>query len=242
MLSVTVVMFAYNEAENVEACLDEALRFLRETTSDHEIVFVSDGSTDDTAEVARAFADRQAPGELKVVSYSPNRGIGGALKAGFAEATKEWVTLLPCDGQVPPHGLKNLFDVVEKDAAVDIVTCHFPDRFKEADNLYRKVLSRGLRVLMWATTGVSRKLDGVYLLRRDDLRRITLKSDTFFLNLELPIRAIRAGLAPGATTMHIRPRMAGESKVANSRRMKQVLKDLVSLGVELRTSRSPSLR
>ncbi len=242
MLSVSVVMFAYNEAENVEACAAEALEFLRSATADHELVFVSDGSTDDTAEVARAFAARQAEGEMKVIAYTPNRGIGGALKAGFAETTKDWVTLLPCDGQVPPEGLKNMFDVVQGDDAVDIVTCHFPHRFQEADNLYRKVLSRGLRVLMWVTTGVNRKLDGAYLLRREDLRRLTLRSDTFFLNLELPIRGIRAGLRPGAATMHIRPRMAGESKVANFSRMGSVLEDLVRLGVELRLRRGPSLR
>ena len=242
MLSVSVVMFAYNEAENVEACAAEALEFLRAATSDHELVFVSDGSSDDTAEVARAFAAKQSPGEMKVVSYTPNRGIGGALKAGFAEVSKEWVTLLPCDGQVPPAGLANLFAVVENDPSIDLVTCHFPHRFQEADSLYRKVLSRGLRVLMWATTGVSRKLDGVYLLRREDLVRVRLDSNTFFLNLELPIRAIRAGLKPGETTMSIRSRMAGESKVANMSRMGAVLGDLVRLGVDLRTSRDPALR
>jgi hypothetical protein len=152
------------------------------------------------------------------------------------------VTLLPCDGQVPPSGLKNLFDAIQSDPSIDLVTCHFPHRFKEADSLYRKVLSRGLRVLMWVTTGVSRKLDGVYLLRREDLLRLRLDSDTFFLNLELPIRAIRGGLKPGEATMHIRPRMAGESKVANMSRMGAVLSDLVRLGIDLRTSKDPALR
>jgi len=242
MLSVSVVMFAYNEAENVEACVAEALAFLRSATSDHELVFVSDGSTDDTADVARAFAAKQSPGEVRVVSYTPNRGIGGALKAGFAEVSKDWVTLLPCDGQLPPDQLQNLFDVVERDASVDLVTCHYPERFQEADNLYRKVLSRGLRGLMWLTTGVNRKLDGVYLIRGSDLRRLRLRSDTFFLNLELPIRGIRGGLKPGATTMNLRPRMAGESKVANLSRMRRVFKDLAKLGIELRTSRVEALR
>ena len=242
MLSVSIVMFAYNEAENVEACLAEALAFLRTATSDHEIVFVDDGSKDDTAAIARAFAEKQAPGEVRVFSHSPNRGIGGALKAGYAQVSKDWVTLLPCDGQLPPEGLKNLFDVVLNDPSIDIVTCHYPTRFQEADNLYRKVLSRGLRALMWAATGVHRKLDGVYLLKREDLQRLPLKSDTFFLNLELPIRGIRAGLKPGATTMQLRPRMAGESKVANMGRMKRVVKDLAALGVELRTTETVPLR
>ena len=141
--SISVVMFAYNEAENVGPCMREALDFLRETCHDYELIVVDDGSSDGTADAARVVQDEQ-PEHVQVVTYQPNRGIGGALKAGFAVAQKEWVTLLPADGQVPPTGIQNLMDVVERDRSVEMVTCHFPYRFKEADNIKRKVLSRGL--------------------------------------------------------------------------------------------------
>ncbi|MCO4764208.1 MAG: glycosyltransferase family 2 protein [Myxococcales bacterium] len=232
--SLSIVMFAYNEAENVGPCMREALDFLRENTVDYELILVDDGSSDGTADAARVVQDEQ-PNHVQVVSYSPNRGIGGALKAGFEVARKEWVTLLPADGQVPPSGLKNLMEVVESDPSVEFVTCHFPHRFKEADNLKRKALSRGLRVVMWLLTGISRKLDGVYLIRNTDLQAATKRSDSFFLNFELPIRVIHAGVKDGATTMHIRPRRAGESKVANGRKVFKVLQDLGKLGLELRT-------
>ena len=61
-----------------------------------------------------------------------------------------------------------------------------------------------------------------------------LKSDTFFLNLELPIRAIRSGLKPGEATMHIRPRRAGESKVLNLGRIWMVFRETLRLGLEIR--------
>lgn len=233
MLSVSVVMFAYNEAENVAACMEEALAFLAGATADHELILVDDGSSDDTADVARGVADRH-PGRVQVVSYRPNRGIGGALKAGFAVARKEWLSCLPADGQVPPDGLRNLFAIVEDDPGIALVTCHFPDRFEEADNLLRKVLSRGLRVVLRAATGVGRKMDGVYLVRRDLVQGLALRSETFFLNLELPIRALRTGIRAGATTMHIRPRMAGRSKVLSLGRIGRVLRETMQLGLELR--------
>lgn len=236
MLAVSCVMYAYNEEENVVPCMEEALAFLRESTSDHELILVSDGSSDGSAAAARSVQERD-PEHVKVVEYHPNRGIGGALKAGFAVAEKEWICGLPADGQVPPSGLANLFDIVQSDPSIGVVTCHFPHRFQEADNLVRKVLSRGLRVVMWAATGVGRTMDGVWLIRRADYEAITTHSDTFFFNLELPIKAILHGLQPGATTMHIRPRMAGESKVVNRRRIQQVIKDLAGLGLELRLGR-----
>jgi len=229
-------MYAYNEEENVIPCMEEALAFLASCTSDHELILVSDGSRDGTAAAARTVQQRD-PEHVQVVEYHPNRGIGGALKSGFAVASKEWICGLPADGQVPPSGLKSLFDIVQQDPTIGVVTCHFPHRFKEADNLLRKVLSRGLRAVMWAATGVSRSMDGVWLIRRADYEAIPTSSDTFFFNLELPIKAIRKGLKPGATTMHIRPRMAGESKVVNRKRIQQVVGDLAGLGCELRLGR-----
>lgn len=233
MLSVSVVMFAYNEEANVRPCMEEALDFLASACSDYELILVSDGSSDGTPDVAReVMAER--PDHVQVVHYTPNRGIGGALKAGYAVARKDWISCLPADGQVPPSGLQNLFDVVLNDPSIELVTCHFPHRFQEADNLIRKVLSRGLRVVMWTATGVSRKLDGVYLIPRETVQGMELKSDTFFLNLELPIKAIRSGMKPGETTMHIRPRMSGSSKVLNLRRIRMVARETVRLGLELR--------
>jgi glycosyltransferase involved in cell wall biosynthesis len=233
MLSVSVVMFAYNEEANVPACMVEALEFLASACSDYELILVDDGSSDGTADAARGVMDEH-PDHVQVVSYSPNRGIGGALKAGYAVARKDWISCLPADGQVPPSGLQNLFDVVLQDPSIELVTCHFPHRFKEADNLLRKVLSRGLRVVMWGATGVSRKMDGVYLIPRETVQSLNLRSNTFFLNLELPIKAIRSGMKPGETTMHIRPRMSGESKVLGIGRIQMVLRETLRLGLELR--------
>jgi len=233
MLSVSVVMFAYNEEENIAPCMEEALTFLRASTSDFELIVVDDGSDDATAEAARAVAEND-PEHIKVLAYRPNRGIGGALKTGFAAASKDWVTLLPADGQVPPTGLNELFAVVNNDPEVGIVTCHYPRRFQQADHLGRKILSRGLRGVLWLATGVHRKLDGIYLVRREIVQSLPLRSETFFLNLELPIRAIRAGHKAGEATMDIRPRMAGESKVLGTSRIRRVLSETLELGADLR--------
>lgn len=232
--SISIVMFAYNEAENVGPCMREALDFLSAECETYELILVDDGSSDGTADAARVVMAEQ-PDHVQVVTYKPNRGIGGALKAGYAVARHEWVTLLPADGQVPPAGIRNLMNVVEETPAVELVTCHFPHRFKEADNIKRKVLSRGLRGVMWLATGIARKLDGMYLIKNEHLQATTMRSDSFFLNFELPIRVIHRGVVDGATTMHIRPRRAGVSKVANGRKIAKVLKDLGRLGVELRT-------
>ena len=77
-------------------------------------------------------------------------------------------------------------------------------------------------------------MDGVYLIPREVVQGLPLQSETFFLNLELPIRAIRSGLQPGEATMHIRPRMSGESKVLDGPRIWRVFAETMKLGAELR--------
>lgn len=228
-VDLSVVMFAYNEEENVAPVMREALAYLRQRAGAYELILVDDGSSDAT----RARAEEVAAGDpaVVVVSHERNRGIGAALLTGFAAATREWVTILPADGQVPPEQIDRFLEVSE---GVDLVICHYPDRFREADSVLRKVLSHGLRALTWAATGVPHKLDGAYLVRRDVLGRLPLRSQTFFLNLELPIRAIRSGALITETTLHIRPRRAGSSKVLHWRRIARVVTEMGRLGFELR--------
>ena len=228
-VDLSVVMFAWNEEENVGPVMREALDYLRERCETYQLILVDDGSTDDTR--ARALALAAEDPAVLVRSHDRNRGIGAALQTGFAAATGEWVTILPADGQVAPEQIDRFLEVCD---GVDLVICHYPDRFREADSFGRKVLSRGLRALTYVATGVPHRLDGAYLIRRDVLHRLRMRSETFFLNLELPIRAIRSGAVVAETTLHVRPRRAGTSKVLAWRRVARVTGELARLGLELR--------
>ena len=58
MFAVSVIMYAFNEEENVVPCMEEGLDFLAEATSDFELTLVSDGSKDGTAAAARSVQER----------------------------------------------------------------------------------------------------------------------------------------------------------------------------------------
>lgn len=83
-VSVAVVIPAYNEAQTVAAVILPAL----ELTAD--VVVASDGSSDDTAQVARAAG-------AKVVELPRNAGKGPALKAALEAARAEYVIMLDAD-------------------------------------------------------------------------------------------------------------------------------------------------
>ncbi|HSO74683.1 MAG TPA: glycosyltransferase family 2 protein, partial [Blastocatellia bacterium] len=97
MLSLSIVLPAYNEEANVERAVNEVSMVAQQMGIDHEIVLVNDGSADRTGEVAREIAGRIP--NLRIVEHYPNRGYGGALKAGFEAASKELIAFFPADKQ-----------------------------------------------------------------------------------------------------------------------------------------------
>ena len=93
--SLSIVIFAFHEEENIHAVLGELGTWLDAHEPDAEIVFVDDGSRDRTAEEAvKALAHRTHV----VLRHDINGGIGAALKTGVRHAQGTWITFLPADG------------------------------------------------------------------------------------------------------------------------------------------------
>src|SRR5438093_459464 len=104
--SVTAFFPAYNDAATIGTLVEYVDRVLALATPDYEIVFINDGSTDDTA-AALAAALARLP-RLRVLTNGRNTGYGAALRAGFAAATKEFVFYTDGDGQYDPTELVEL--------------------------------------------------------------------------------------------------------------------------------------
>jgi dolichol-phosphate mannosyltransferase len=223
-----IVIFAFNESENVRPILEELSRWLDQHEPNSEIVFVDDGSKDDTLDVARSVL--LGPGKTRravCLRHEVNRGIGAALKTGVMASSAEWVTFLPADGQIEPQAIATLRQAAAV-GDVDVVFSVYEDR---NDGLDRKLLSFGVRALITLIHGVRVRSDGPYLFRRELFDPEQLKPDTFFLNFEFPIRTKAAGLPSRTVTIRCRPRRAGFSKSTGLKRVLGVARDLLELRV-----------
>ncbi len=96
---VSIVIPAYNEAARLKPGLEQILQYVRQTGLDCEVLLVDDGSSDDTAEVARRHLHGEVP--LRVLRQEPNQGKATAVKRGILAARGRYVGYVDADMSTP---------------------------------------------------------------------------------------------------------------------------------------------
>lgn len=86
MSKIILALPAYNEAENIEPLIEQAVHIFSEAGLQYEIIVVNDGSTDATAQVLEKLAGRFG---VRPVTHPKNRGLGGAIKTALNEALSQ---------------------------------------------------------------------------------------------------------------------------------------------------------
>ena len=239
--SISAFFPCYNDARTIGDLVCEAERQLAQLTADYEIIVVNDGSHDDSAEVLRALQDRMP--RLKVVTHDGNRGYGGALRSGFAHATKDLVFYTDGDGQ---------YDVGELPVLVMLLTddTHFVNGIKMTrhDPAHRVFAGNLHRFLMrWSFWLPVSDVDCDFrLIRRSILDRIDLRSNSGSICVELVKDAQRAGAQFREVSVHHYPRKWGQSQFFRPARILKTYVDLAGMWVDLmliaRFRRNPSAR
>jgi len=218
-----VVIPAFNEGANLEPVVERSLNVLDAEPWGlaSQLIVVDDGSRDDTGTVARRLADRDA--RVVVASHASNRGFGAAVRTGYAAATGEFVTCIPADGEVR---IEEALGLLAAMGSADIAVSR---RIRSAPS-HREWLTRAFHLLMRAAVGFDpARMDGIFVIRRDLLLRLPLRSTTGLVHAEVLMRCMRLGCSMHAGTMQVSPRLSGESKVANLRTMLRILIELLAL-------------
>jgi glycosyltransferase involved in cell wall biosynthesis len=229
MNTLSVVMPAYNEADNLPVVVPQVVAVARTACPEgFEIVVVDDGSTDGTGAVLRELSGRFP--ELRIVTHERNRGLTGALRTGFYAAAKRWVIFIPADGQCPAE---QIADFVRAAPGADLVLSCYHHR---PDGVVRAAMSRGLRLLLWATLGFADRMEGPYLFRRGVLDEMELVAERSAGSIGFEIAAkVRAkGGVVRSITIHCAPRLSGKSKVANARSVVEYLDEIARIRRSMR--------
>src|SRR3954453_4049764 len=97
---LSVFLPAYNDSGTIASLVITALKTAERLTPDFEVIIVNDGSADGTAVIADELA-RQYP-QVRVVHHETNLGYGGALRTGFATATRDLIFYTDGHAQYDP--------------------------------------------------------------------------------------------------------------------------------------------
>ncbi|MFP4474989.1 MAG: dolichyl-phosphate beta-glucosyltransferase [Desulfatibacillaceae bacterium] len=117
MIDLSIVIPAYNEQDRIVTCLENTLEYLDGQPYESEVVVVSDGSSDNTVEVAAGFADKYRP-NVRALEYHPNRGKGYAVSYGMVRASGARVLFMDADYAVPISEIHKAFGLM--DAGYDV--------------------------------------------------------------------------------------------------------------------------
>ena len=213
---------AWNEEGSLPAVLDE----LESTLPEADVLVIDDGSTDRTAEVARAAG-------ADVVSFEENRGLQSAIAAGYAYAAEHGYRFcgrVDADGQHPVAELRRLLERVRSGTCDVAVGSRFVSGDGYPEYRYRPSPARQLgqfvlrRLIRWR---LDRPLmdatSGLYAVNERALPLLAEPYEAGAPEVEGLVRLTGAGLRIDEVAVDMRERAGGESKLQGKKALLLVL-------------------
>ena len=128
-MKLSLIVPCYNEEENVFAFRDAVVQTFCNCGYEYEILFIDDGSTDNTLPLLRTIHS-QAQCPTKVISFSRNFGKEAALYAGLEHASGEYISIIDADLQQRPEIVAQMVQILDENADTDVVAA-YQDRRSE---------------------------------------------------------------------------------------------------------------
>lgn len=222
-ISVSAFFPAHNEADNIGSLTEKTVAALSRLVDDFEVIIVNDGSKDGTREIADEFAGRIP--QVRAVHHEINRGYGGAVKTGFASATKDWVFFTDGDGQFDVNEIELLLEHVDDhDAVVGF-------RMDRQDPAHRKLFAFCWGTLINLLFGFRVKdIDCAFkLFRRTYFDGVELQAEGAVISTEFFAILKRNGARIKQVGVHHYPRLAGQQSGGNPKVIFRAFKELFFL-------------
>lgn len=121
MEKISIIVPCYNEEKVLPIFYDEMKRVMNIMNYvDFEIIFVNDGSKDDTLTILRELVSKDK--RVKYISFSRNFGKEAAMFAGFKESTGDYAAIMDADLQDPPSLLPEMYKYIHEEGYDSVAT------------------------------------------------------------------------------------------------------------------------
>ena len=232
-MNLSILIPLLNEEESLKELYSWIIKVMQSNNYSYEIIFVDDGSTDDSWNIIESFSNENP--NVKGIRFMKNFGKSQALHAGFAKAKGDVIITMDADLQDSPEEIPGLYDMIT-DGNYDLVSGWKKKRYDSvvAKNLPSKLFN-------WA----ARKTSGVYL--NDFNCGLKAYKNVVVKNVEvsgemhryIPVLAKNAGFNKiGEKVVQHQARKYGESKFGMSRFINGFL-DLITIWFLSRYGKRP---
>lgn len=227
MASITIIIPAYNEEENIEWVLNDTIKTLPKYFKDWEIIAVDDGSCDKTGQILEKLTTRNS--KVKVI-HQKHGGYSKAMLTGIKAATKDYIAYMPADGQFLVSDMRHCFEIMSKN---DLVLGY---RGSRPDYTAKRIFfSYGYLLLLLFLFGI-RWIDigWVNIWRRKELQKLKIKeTGGIFILTEIIVRFMKKGLRINEAPSYYHIRSKGEAKNAKLKVVFNTLLSAIKLKLDL---------
>ena len=142
-IRLSIVVPVYNESKRI-AGFDKAFEYLKSQPFEYEVIFVDDGSSDNTLNVLKNFSKKN---KIKIISYSQNQGKGFAIKEGMLAASGDFVLFMDVDLSTPIEEIGHFLPLINKHDILIGTRKSKSAKVLVPQPLIRKWLGRGFTLL-----------------------------------------------------------------------------------------------
>ena len=230
--SLSVIVPVFNEQGNLNPLYSELKAVLSQIEIFYEIIFVDDGSTDNSFQELSSIHD--GDNSVKVIQFRRNFGQSAAFAAGFNAAQGELILTIDADGQNDPNDIPKMLDTM-REGNYDFVTGW---RVNRKESFIRRLLSKVANRIISRSTQLEIHDRGcsLKLFKRDIVKNIRLYGQ---LHRFLPELASAIGVRIAEIPVNDRMRKSGKSKYGSITRTPRVVLDLITVSYLLTFFTSP---
>jgi glycosyltransferase involved in cell wall biosynthesis len=221
--SLSLVLPAHNEEENIRLVVEQALEVLPAFSHKFEIIVVNDGSKDKTGAIIDELAANDS--RVQTIHHKKNRGYGGALTSGFKASICDFVMFMDSDRQFDISDVGLLAPHVGK---FDIVAGF---RMERHDPFHRRLFAQIFNLTVRILFGVHLyDIDCAFKIFRGDLlRSMELTAPGALINTEIQAKARRQGATIEQVGVHHYPRVAGEASGGSAKVIFRAMRETIIL-------------
>jgi glycosyltransferase involved in cell wall biosynthesis len=223
-MDISIVIPVYNEAENISQLYEEIIKAMAPLEKSFEIIFIDDGSTDNTFSVLQdIYKKAEGTGvNLVCIQLEYNTGKSAGLQIGFKEARGDIILTMDGDLQDDPSEIHKFIEKI--DDGYDLVSGW---KFKRRDPFTKIIPSRIFNIITSWLTGI--KIHDFNCCFKAYHRRVIKGLDIYGdLYRFIPALVFHKGFKIAEIKVNHRPRMHGKSKYG-SRRFLQGFFDLLTI-------------